>query len=535
MRRGVCWRLQHFAGRRPVVRDINSGQTASGPEHVIVKLNPDVVSTVADYGQPSFVGAFADKRPPPDILFGVGDVLTITIFEAAAGGLFIPAEAGVRPGNFVTLPNEPIDSAGNISVPYAGAVKAAGRTQGQVQKEIVDALKNRAIEPQVVVALATQNTSLISVLGEVNTPNRFAAFPAGEHLLDAITRAGGIKGQGWDTVVELERDGKRAIAPFASLVYDPRNNIWAHPNDTIYVFREPQTFLAFGAAGQQGQFAFDDWKISLAEAVGKAGGLLDVQADPASVYVYRREPRDLVAKLGVDVSPFDRPDSPGHLRGQLPRRGRLLPRDEVRNARQGRPVRGERAVGRDDEVPQLPEHRQHDRLQWRADRQRTADACGRKSRTTSRRRDADPQDERQACVVSLVGRGRAGAAAVSAPTTSASSRCGAARSASRLSSATPAIGKNRGRTRHRHSGDRCDRRLGRRRAIAARDVARAGVSPAPIWSEASALLKVAIAPCGGGGGEPADVCRLGPFIADVAGVDRSRSSCARDESSPSGC
>ncbi|MGA2493074.1 MAG: polysaccharide biosynthesis/export family protein [Roseiarcus sp.] len=294
----------------PSSEDINSGQTASGPEHVVVKLNPDVVSTVSAYGQPSFVGTFADKRPPADILFGVGDVLTITIFEASAGGLFIPAEAGVRPGNFVTLPNEPIDSAGNISVPYAGPIKAAGRTQGQVQQQIVNALKNRAIDPQVVVALATQNTSLISVLGEVNTPNRFAAFPAGEHLLDAITRAGGIKGQGWDTVVELERDGKRAVAPFASLVYDPRNNIWAHPNDTIYVFREPQTFVAFGAAGQQGQFAFDDWKISLAEAVGKAGGLLDVQADPASVYVYRREPKDLVAKLGVDVSALEGPTVP---------------------------------------------------------------------------------------------------------------------------------------------------------------------------------------------------------------------------------
>ena len=34
------------------------------------------------------------------------------IFEAAAGGLFIPAEAGVRPGNFVTLPNQPIDTKG---------------------------------------------------------------------------------------------------------------------------------------------------------------------------------------------------------------------------------------------------------------------------------------------------------------------------------------------------------------------------------------------------------------------------------------
>ena len=46
-----------------------------------------------------------------------------------------------------------------------------------------------------------QRTSLISVIGEVNTPSRFPASAAGEHILDAITRAGGPKGQGYDTVL----------------------------------------------------------------------------------------------------------------------------------------------------------------------------------------------------------------------------------------------------------------------------------------------------------------------------------------------
>jgi len=76
----------------------------------------------------------------------------VTIFEAAAGGLFIPIEAGVRPGNFITLPNQNVDSKGNIAVPYAGAIRASGRTPADVQQSIVDALKNRAIEPQAVVA-----------------------------------------------------------------------------------------------------------------------------------------------------------------------------------------------------------------------------------------------------------------------------------------------------------------------------------------------------------------------------------------------
>jgi hypothetical protein len=47
-------------------------------------------------------------------------------------------------------------------------VPTAGKTPAEVEKGVVDRIKNRAIEPQVVVALVTQNTSLITVVGEVN-------------------------------------------------------------------------------------------------------------------------------------------------------------------------------------------------------------------------------------------------------------------------------------------------------------------------------------------------------------------------------
>ena len=86
--------------------------------------------------------------------------------------------------------------------------------------------------------------------------------------------------------------------------------------DTIYVYKEPQTFLAFGAAGQQGQFQFSAgsqssaWKMTMAEGVAAAGGLLDLQADPGSVFLYRREPRELAEALGVDCSKMDGPTVP---------------------------------------------------------------------------------------------------------------------------------------------------------------------------------------------------------------------------------
>ena len=302
----------------PLSSDVRAGQKdPEGLQYALVRLTPNIVDILAR-AVPRLANAFVDRSPPKDIRFGVGDVVTVTIFEAAAGGLFIPAEAGVRPGNFITLPNQSVDSKGNISVPYAGDVRAKGLTQVEVQENIVNALKNRAIEPQAVVSLVDQRTSLISVLGDVNTPSRFPASQAGEHILDAITRAGGPKNQGYDEWVMLEREGRRALAPFGALVYEPNDNIYVHPNDTIYLYREPQTFLAFGAfstasgatTGGQGSFSFDAYRISLAEAVAKAGGASDLAADSSSVFLYRGETREVATELGIDCSKFQGPIIP---------------------------------------------------------------------------------------------------------------------------------------------------------------------------------------------------------------------------------
>ena len=279
--------------------------------YVLIKLTPEKLQTLVT-NRPGFARFFPSRSSPSEIRFGIGDVVGVTIFEASAGGLFIPIEAGVRPGNFISLPNQLVDNAGNISVPYAGAIPARGRTPTEVQQSIIDALRNRAIEPQAVVSLIEQRTSLISVLGDVNTPARFPANMAGERLLDAIARAGGPKSQGFDAWVMLERDGRRATLPFGALVYEPSNNIYAKPNDTIYLYREPQTFLAFGATGAgvlgvPSQIPFDQWRITLAEAVAKAGGLSDLRADPGAVFIYRGEPRKLVEQLGGDVSKNDGP------------------------------------------------------------------------------------------------------------------------------------------------------------------------------------------------------------------------------------
>jgi polysaccharide export outer membrane protein len=187
---------------------------------------------------------------------------------------------------------------------------AKGRTPAEIQRAVVDSLKSRAIEPQVVVSLVDQHTSLISVLGDVHAAGRFPASPSGERILDAIARAGGPVTQGYDGWVTLERQGHRGSVPFGALLYEPSNNIYVLPNDVIYLYSEPQTFVAFGAAGVQGQFKFDAWRMSLAEAVGKHGGLNDDRADPAAVFLYRGETREVAQQFGVDCSRFEGPIIP---------------------------------------------------------------------------------------------------------------------------------------------------------------------------------------------------------------------------------
>jgi polysaccharide biosynthesis/export protein len=288
--------------------DVRAGQhDPNGLPYALVRVTPHVTSVLAQVAPR--LTKFAEQQRPKDITFGVGDVLSVTIFEASSGGLFIPAEAGVRPGNFITIPTQAVDAEGNISIPYAGSIRAKGRTAVQLQNAIIAALKNRAIEPQVVVSLTDQRTSMITVLGDV-PPKRIPASAAPERILDIIARAGGPSGAGPDEWVMLEREGHQALAPFGALINEPANNIYVHANDTIYIYHEPQTFLAFGALGQQQQIPFGTWRITLAEAIAKAGGLNDAQADPASVFLYRGETREVAQQLGVDTRPFASPIIP---------------------------------------------------------------------------------------------------------------------------------------------------------------------------------------------------------------------------------
>ncbi len=308
---GMLCGCSAFPTAGPYAWDVRShNRVESDIDYTLIPLNDKVTSILLANEPRDLSGAFTDRRSASEIKFGVGDIVGVRIHEAAAGGLFIPNDAGARAGNFIDLPDQPVDKNGNIQVPYAGPVKALDQTPQQVQETIVSRLRNRAIDPQAIVTLRDQRTSLVSVLGDVNAPTRIPVTAGGDTVLDAISRAGGPKFSGHETYITLQRDGRQGTVSFLRLVSSPANNIFVRGKDTIFVYREPHTFVALGAFGTsglntnptQGQINFDKDKLTLVEALGKAFGLNDLQADPASVFLYRLESKKVAAALGIDVS-----------------------------------------------------------------------------------------------------------------------------------------------------------------------------------------------------------------------------------------
>jgi polysaccharide biosynthesis/export protein len=89
-----------------------------------------------------------------------------------------------------------------------------------------------------------------------------------------------------------------------TLVSDPAENIYAWPGDVLTLVRIPQTFSVFGATGQNTEVNFNAEKVTLAEALAKAGGLQDLRANPAGVFLFRFEPPPVITALNAPPLPI---------------------------------------------------------------------------------------------------------------------------------------------------------------------------------------------------------------------------------------
>jgi len=287
-----------------------AGPTASDVQHQEIKgqevrfdlvdIDATVVAALLASPAENFHTRFKKYGRPPQPRIGVGDSLVVSIWEAAGGGLFgtSPTDHVSAGSRNVTIPEQMVGQDGGVSVPFAGRVTAAGRLPVEVQKAVEQRLAEKAIEPQAIVTVTRSVTNSATVTGEVIAGARVPLSLKGDRLLDLIAAAGGAKTPVYETFVRLSRDGVTATIPMEMLVSDPAENIYAYPGDVLTLVRLPQSFTVFGATGANAQVNFTAERMTLVEALAKAGGLQDLRADPAGVFLFRFEPPPIVKTLG---------------------------------------------------------------------------------------------------------------------------------------------------------------------------------------------------------------------------------------------
>ena len=128
---------------------------------------------------------------------------------------------------------------GTVDYPLAGRLMVAGLRTGELQRLLVDKLKDRYLkDPQVVVTIKDRNSQKISVLGQVARPGQVSYYP-NMTIVDAIASAGGFTGIAAKNSVNLRREvaGKieTHVYPVADISEGRSENVNVLPGDVLVV------------------------------------------------------------------------------------------------------------------------------------------------------------------------------------------------------------------------------------------------------------------------------------------------------------
>jgi polysaccharide biosynthesis/export protein len=269
----------------------------------LVDVNDEVARRVlAAEARPKFSEIFPGGQPVGAIV-GAGDTLEVSIWEAPPATLFSPTSlisagaasaaggglGGLSGGGVTTLPDQVVSREGTIGVPYAGTIQAAGLTPEEIAADITRRLRGKAHDPQVLVRVTHNATATVTVLGEVGANQLFPLTSKGERVLDVVAAAGGVR-QATDRItIQLTRGDLVETMPLKNIILDPEQDVVLKPGDVVTALYQPNSFTALGATGRTDEIPFEAQGITLAQALGRIGGLQDLAANPKGVFIFRFE------------------------------------------------------------------------------------------------------------------------------------------------------------------------------------------------------------------------------------------------------
>ncbi len=253
-----------------------------------------------------FSETLASEHKPSGAI-GLGDVVEVSIWEAPPATLFgsgapsvggsTGASSGPATTRVTTFPEQMVNNEGTINIPFAGQVQIAGRTNQQIEADIARRLQGKANQPQVLVRVVKNNSSNVTVIGDVAANLRIPLTARGERLLDALAAAGGLRqvvGQNVTqsvnrTSLQITRNDQVQSLPLDMVIRDPKQNILLQPGDVVTALFQSLSFTVLGATGTNTELNFEAQGISLAQALARVGGLQDNRADASGIYIFRLE------------------------------------------------------------------------------------------------------------------------------------------------------------------------------------------------------------------------------------------------------
>ncbi|XKH59526.1 polysaccharide biosynthesis/export family protein [Halomonas sediminis] len=218
---------------------------------------------------------------------GPGDILSVIVYDHPE--LTIPAGAersAAETGNRIR-PN------GTMFYPYVGRVKVEGMTLDEVRQLITRRLSEVITEPQVEVGIAAFNSQKVYISGAVETPGTLPLTIVPMTVLDAISEVGGaLDNADWRNVTLSRNGSEEDISLYAMMRQgDMTQNRLLRDGDLLHVpTMENQNVIVMGQVIRPGALALGNERITLTDALGRAGGVNESRAEPSGIFVIRGNP-----------------------------------------------------------------------------------------------------------------------------------------------------------------------------------------------------------------------------------------------------
>lgn len=274
----------------PNKREIFASSVLQQGDAFVVTVNDRVTRATSVVPDLSFPQSFASAGRVTADIISPGDVLNLQIYENVRDEPLLSV-AGERVS---VLTDVQVDDKGFIFVPYAGRVRAAGRTPDQLRATITKELDTQTPDPQVMVARVAGDGSTVSVSGGVGAQGVYPIERPSRTLSGMLATAGGVAIQPSVAQVRVTRGGTTRKIWLQDLYENPGTDIALRPGDKIVVEEDRRAYVALGATGTQTRVPFDTQTLSALEAIAQVGGLNTNLADPTGVFVFRNEP-DVIA------------------------------------------------------------------------------------------------------------------------------------------------------------------------------------------------------------------------------------------------